>query len=245
MPQPPKLILCANPAQEREITMEHAAIAHMAYRVDPGPMLMRASGELPGQGGLLYFSLPESRGGNTGFFLQQVGRECMARKAVGVVADLGPGLEGLAGGLDRLTRQRGLSLYVPELYHDNAPHARLLVSTAVSGGSLRQRLEEAAQTWGRDRVVPALERIAADFTPPQRSGQGRSLSPEELRLLRERLKPGIFWSPELRVRYFTYFDQGQTHFVLFDDGETLRAKLRLIGELGFGLCLAAWGDLAD
>ena len=92
--------------------------------------------------------------------------------------------------------------------------------------------------------MAALERVAEDFLPPARTGSGTPLSPQALQQLRERIRPSVYWSPELCARYFTYFQPGGTaHFVLFDDGETLRAKLRLAGEVGIRQCLAAWDDL--
>lgn len=245
MPQLPKLILAANPMQEPQIKLEHAAIAHIAYRVDPGPKLMRLSRQMPGQGGFLFFGCDAPSGNGLNFFLQQVLRECGARKAQGVVADLPREAGNWAMQLDRVLHQNGLRLYVPECHQDKTHHAKLLISTAISGGTLRARLSEAIQSYGADRVVPALELTAEDFVPPNRSGKGTPLSLEELRQLRERLKPNVFWSPDLCVRYFTYFDQGKGHLVLFDDRETLRAKMRLIGELGIGECLCAWGDLQE
>lgn len=223
--------------------MEHSAIAHMAYRVEQGPMLMRVRGHMPGQGGLMYLSLDVPvPGNNLSFFLQQICRECLGRNYRGVVADLPQGCGALAAALDRSICPRGLKLYVPEGLGNHAPHARLLLSTALSGGSLRQRLCDGRSRHG-DRVVPALERIAMDFTPPARTGMGRTLSPQELGQLRQKWNANVFFSPELCCRYFSYFDRGQGHIALFDDRDTMHSKLRLVRELGFQECLCAWGDL--
>lgn len=243
MATPTALILAANPAQEGRIQMEHSAIAHMAYRVEPGPLLMRARGKLPGQSGLLYLSMDGPIQGNgLSFFLQQIFRECGARNYRGVVADLPQSCGELAATLDRNLCNKGFKLYVPESLCRQAPHARLLISTALSGGTLRQRLCDARIRHG-ERAVPALERIAMDFTPPARTGTGRALNPEELGPLRQKWNASVFFSPDLCCRYFSYFDRGQGHIVLFDDRETMQAKLRLIRELGFDECLCAWGDL--
>lgn len=246
MGQLPSLILAANPMQEGQLNREpHGAVAHMAYRVETGPRLMRLNQRIPGQGGLMYFSLESGLPiRHAEAFCVQVLRECAARRFQGVVADLPQGCDDLADALDRALVQRGLTLYVPECYHAQAPKARVLVSTALSGGSLRGRLAEALKQYGPDRTVAALERVAEDFVPPARNGAGTPLSPQDLAELRHRLRPNIYWSPELCARYFTYFQPGgQAHFVLFDDPETLRAKLRLAGEVGVRRCLAAWEDL--
>ena len=247
MSQFPKLILAAAPDEE-EAAAELGTVAHMSYRVDPGPRLMRLSRRLPGQGGLLYFGTQQLQGNNFSFFCQQCVRECGARQYRGVVADLADhtdkNLHRLVLQLDEALHNRGLGLYVSEPFQESAPNARVLVSTALSGGSLKLRLQEAIRRYGQERVVPAVERIMEDFTPPSRSGMGKRLSGEELRQLQSQKRPNVFWSPELCARYFTYFTPGgQAHFVLYDDGETLRAKLRLAGELGIGECMAAWTEL--
>lgn len=245
MPQQSMPILAANPSQENHIPSEqHPDIAHIAYQVAPGPKLMRAGNKMPGQGGFLYLS-PDScvLRGNYSFFLQQILRECQSRGYRGVIIDLPPQFGALASDLDRLCHAHGLTLYLPDCYAQQAPHAKLMFSTAISGGSLRRRLMEAIHHHGRERVVPALERTAADFLLPSSSGEGTSLSNESLSLLRTRMRPDLYWSSDLCARYFTYSEQGQPHFVLFDDGESLRAKLRLAAELGLCHCLVAWGDL--
>lgn len=246
MGQLPSLILAANPMQEGQLAREpHRTVAHMAYRVEPGPRLMRLSRTMPGQGGLLYCPVEAGRGtGRMDSFCAQLIRECSARRYQGVVADLGEENTALARQLDRTLSQQGLELYVPERYQSDCPHARILISTAISGGTLRGRLAEALRRLGPERAVAALERVAEDFLPPARTGSGTPLSPQALQQLRERIRPSVYWSPELCARYFTYFQPGGTaHFVLFDDVETLRAKLRLAGEVGIRQCLAAWDDL--
>lgn len=247
MSQFPNLILAAAP-EEESAAAERGVVAHMSYRVEAGPRLMRLSSRLPGQGGLLYFGIETLQGANFNFFCQQCVRECAARQYRGVVADLpernDKPLHRLVRQLDEALHSRGLVLYVPERFQSGAPNAKVLVSTALSGGSLRLRLQEAMRAYGPERVVPAAQRIMEDFTPPSRSGTGRRLSPEELRELQNQKRPNVFWSPELCARYFTYFTPaGQAHFVLYDDAETLRAKFRLAGELGIGECMAAWAEL--
>ena len=246
MGQLPNLILAATPMQEGQLNREpHGAVAHMAYRVEPGPRLMRLDQRMPGQGGLLYLSMePGLNCRHIDAFCVQVLRECGARRFQGVIADLPQGYGALVEQLHRALVQRNLSLYVPENYQAQAPKARVLVSTAISGGTLRGRLEEALKRFGPERTVAALERVAEDFIPPAQNGSGTPLSPQALAELRNRLRPNIYWSPELCARYFTYFQPGgRAHFILFDDPETLRAKLRLAGEVGIRQCLAAWEDL--
>ena len=47
--------------------------------------------------------------------------------------------------------RRGWTLYVTEPYGHSSPRARVMIPSALSGGSLSRRLEEAAERFGRER----------------------------------------------------------------------------------------------
>ena len=242
----PALLLGVTPAQEQaHENLDCATVAHMAYQIDANLRLTRLSRQSFHSGGLLYCTAlaPPPPRAELRPLLMQLARECTARQYRGVVADLPAGWEAAAGQLDDALLRQGLTLYLPEPFSAAAKRAKLLVSTAISGGTLRQRLESAVQRYGKERVVPALERSAEDFIPPSRTGSGRRLTRSDLSDLRRRIHPNVFWSPELCARYFTYAAEGRTHFVLFDDRETMQAKLRLCGELGFPTCFAVWEEL--
>ena len=153
-----KLILAASPAQEAEYAVQPD------YAVSSELRLMRLSGNPPGRGGLLYFALEQPPSGAADPFLNQLRRECAAQRYRGVIADLPPrGCGQFVQALDRALTAQRLALYLPEPYAQTAPHARILVSTAVSGGTLKDRLESAVRRYGADRTVAALERRAEDF----------------------------------------------------------------------------------
>ena len=121
-----------------------------------------------------------------------------------------------------------------------------MISSALSGGSLTLRLEEAQERFGRDRVALALEPAAEDFFLPSPSGSGTPLSREALSRLMERLQPSVFFSNELCARYFTYTTpDGGAHFVLFDDGETLCRKVDTARRLGIHVFLAPWEQIKE
>ena len=69
--------------------------------------------------------------------------------------------------LDRLFAQRGLQLYVPETFGHCVAHGRVILSSALSGGSLAQRLEE----WGRRGIVTARAAREAVEVLGRRSGK--------------------------------------------------------------------------
>jgi hypothetical protein len=111
---------------------------------------------------------------------------------------------------------------------------RILIGSAVSGGSLRELLEEAASACGTERLVLGLERIAMDFPLPCPSGIGTPLTRAELESLRR--GAAVFFSEPLCAKYFVCRRGGKPHFILFDDDETLRRKQALARTLGIGDC---------
>ena len=122
----------------------------------------------------------------------------------------------------------------------------VLVCTAISGGSLNQRLQEAADAHGgAARLALDVQRLRMDFRLPARSGEGEPLDEERLRRLMERESPSVFFSQELCARYFTYTRNGELHFVLFDDADTISQKLRTGAGMGFSAAFLMWPEVKD
>ena len=246
------LMFAAPPDQTQAALSYGVPVAHMAYRLGPGPALLRSAVPASLQGGLMMMD-DQGCGGGRGDplpFCRQVARECAARGFQGVVADwdspLTPALGRLARALDQTLAEREWPLYLPEDYGSHEPHARLLVSSALSGGSLRQRLTEALAQHGRERVVLALERAAEDFPLPAPKGCGTPLRLEELRQMMRRLHPNVYFSEELCAQYFTYRSQdGQVRLVLYDSQDSLRQKLQTARNAGVARCLMAYPQVAD
>ena len=91
----------------------------------------------------------------------------------------------------------------------------------------------------------ALELCAEDFPLASPTGSGHPLSPQELEDLKRRLSPSIFFSGDLCARYFTYMSRDSgAHFVLFDDGDTLRRKIEVAKKLGIHIFLIPWAVAA-
>ena len=158
-------------------------------------------------------------------------RQCLHRGCTGVVLE--PVLSAAAlDALAELCRRYGRALFVPERCGHAVADARVVVSTALSGGTLRRRLEEICRRFGAQRLALDLACVRVDFSLPAPYGDGAALSAQQLAALRGQ-RP-VFFSPELCARYFTYGEGGMTHFVLFDDADTLRRKMSLAAELGIG-----------
>ena len=111
---------------------------------------------------------------------------------------------------------------------------RILIGTALSGGSLRELLEEAVAKYGTAQLALGVERTAMDFQLPCRTGYGTPLTQDTLAALRRNCGAPVFFSEALCAKYFTYRSGGETRLVLFDDDETVSRKLALAQSLGIG-----------
>lgn len=245
-----QLILAAPPEDVTAAQAHGLTLAHMAYRVGGGPHLFRSNQPIPARGGLMYIDDGGFDGrGTPDAFCQEVVRECAARGFGGVVCAFDrklPLLSAVVEQLGPMLVRQGRSFYVSEPYGRCTATGRVLIPTALSGGSLRQRLGEAAERYGAGRVALAVERTAADFFLPSPDGQGRSLTREELKARLEERSPSVFFSDELCARYFTYMNrQSGAHFVLFDDAGSIRKKLRLAEALGIDRALLCWPEVSD
>lgn len=238
LPQSCKLYLMAQPEHSAKGLEYGLAAAHLAYRVGSGPHLFRTQSLVIPRYGVMVLDNGGFDGqGDPGVFCQEVLRECAARSFSGAFFDLeGPPCPVLKRALELLApafQRRRWSLYVPEVYALSSPAVKVVISTALSGGSLRQRLGEAVAAYGPERVVLGLEWVAEDFALPALDGAGRHLSREELeRLLAERA-PAVYFNHDLCAHYFTYMNTGQSaHFILYDDPSSMAKKLHIAAGLG-------------
>lgn len=225
-------------------------MAHMAYRVGGGPHLFRANLPVPVKGGVMMIDDLGFDGlGEPGNFCQEVLRECSVRGYSGVICNFDrphPLLGQIVATLQPMLERQRKNLYTSEAYAQRDPAIRVLIPSALSGGSLRQRLREAADRYGPDRVVLAVERVAEDFYLPSPTGQGIPLTQAELQTRIQERAPSIFFSGELCAHYFTYMNkQSGAHFILFDDAASIRQKLQVAQQLGIRQALLAYPDVAD
>ena len=73
----------------------------------------------------------------------------------------------------------------------------------------------------------------------------KSLAQAALDALIREHQPAVFFSKDLFARYFTYTKNGESHFILFDDADTLRQKLRLGRQLGVAAAFFQWPEVCD
>ena len=244
-----QVFLSVAPRDVRAALQYHNRLAHVAYRIGENARLLRQN-LLQCRGGLLSLSdcqcppIPRPEP-----LCREILQECNLRGYGGVLADF----EGQASPeklalLERLCAalsRSGRRLFLPEALASQVPGSTAVICTAISGGTLQQRLEEAVRRFGRSQTALDVERLAMDFSLPAPSGSGVPLEPEALAsLLRER-DPATFYSRDLCARYFTYAQDGRTHFVLFDDAETIRQKLRIGREMGLCAAFLMYPEVKD
>ncbi|MCD8366978.1 MAG: hypothetical protein LUC48_03000 [Clostridiales bacterium] len=240
-----RLILCVPPGDAEQLRQREGLLAPPAYRIGPGPSLQRIQAVPDLRGGILTVTDGgASLAGNPQYLCRQVQREAAARRVMGVWLDLQrrPLQEArrCLAALDGAVSQAGLELWVPEWCAEAAPHGNVLISSALSGGSLKARLDDAITAYGLPRVTLAVEPMAEDFTLPAADGQGRPLAREELQTMLHARRPNVFYSGELCAHYFTFLQQGMPHFILFDNAGSVREKLALAGQLSLRFAAVPW-----
>ena len=245
-----RFFIAAAPSDTANAASHCRALAHAAYRIGPENTLLRQN-SLRTKGGLLFLNDQEAPPVPKPELLCAAAvRECRRQGFSGVVLDFekSPRRDLLifAKGLEAVLWEEKKTLYLPEVYAAAGEHAVLLICTALSGGNYTQRLREAiARYGGAGRLALDVQRLRMDFALPAPSGEGIPMSGEELRHLMEQEQPTVFFSQDLCARYFTYARDGQAHFVLFDDAETMNRKTKIGAGLGFTSAFFMWPEVKD
>ena len=245
-----KLTLIAAPAQDRAAQESGLPVAHLAYRAGAAPI---CSGPIcPWPPGVVCWRWT-ARALTAGESPRpSVRRSCVSAPHgdfTGCTAPLKDGLFPCCSGRwpswgSLWPAGAGPSM-CPESYSGASDTARVLIPTGISGGSLEQRLTEAAGRFGPARTVLLLERVAEDFfLPSHRPGSppqpGRA-SAETGGARRLRL-----FLHELCAHYFTYMSgENGAHFVLFDDAGSIRKKRQAAVRLGIGEAFLPYSQAED
>lgn len=169
--------------------------------------------------------------------------ECLKRNYGGVILDFEGGdkqsLARYADALGNLCSQYNITLVTGKRYQTDTSFT--LVSSGVVSGSLRQKLLK----YG-NRSVLEIVRLAQDIPLPAPQGRGITMTRAELTDLLNERRPATFFSSELLARYFTYKDAyGITHFIIYDDAESISKKLRLAESMGLPYAVMLYGEVKD
>lgn len=234
--------IAAEPKDIKNASSFRKPLAHLAYRIGADGRLYRAEEAAPIDGGYMILSA-EGEIPSDEHTVSEIINECRARHFSGVFVNFAasPMLTALAGALS----EQNLRLIVPEALGNDFKSAWVMLSTALSGGTLKRRLGEAVNAYGPGRIVLDIERVISNFTPPAPDGEGRPLSREEFETLKAGLSPTPFFSYDLCCNYFIYIDEGQPHIVLYDNLGSIKNKLFLAGSLRIDKAIFLYSEVYD
>ncbi|MCL2842412.1 MAG: hypothetical protein FWE28_02960 [Oscillospiraceae bacterium] len=246
------VILSAAPEDLARVSVHNLPVAHMAYQIGQGFHLFRANIPLGLRGGLMMLgdggTDVDPTSGSPETLASEIMRECIQRGFHGVVlafTHTSPALHTTAAMLSGRLRRQGGTLYLPEVYAADSDWARILIPTAISGGSLTARLQEVSGHYGAERICLDIERIRTDFCLPSSEGQGKKLAGREFYALMQEKQPEPYFSQDLCAYYFTYQDDHGSHFVLYDDVGSIRKKLFLANKLGIDHAMLFYPEVED
>lgn len=246
-----KTVLLTPPDHLSQARAHHLPIAHMAYRFSDDGNLLRANLSNTQQNDLMFINGDSwNQTGDIRIICQQMLRECNARRFRGIILDFSSTptskTMNLIRLLDEQTRKNRLGLYLPEAYHQYSKTAKIIISSAISGGSLPNRLASVMKRYGSNRVVLSIERSAEAFSLPSMNGMGKSLTQDELQEKIKTLSPAIFFSNDLYAHYFTYMSRdGSAHFILYDDVGSIQKKLTLAKNHSINECFLLYPQVDD
>jgi hypothetical protein len=167
-----------------------------------------------------------------------IAKECKTKGFYGVAAGFAYSSAVEVLRLCQALSRKSIRLYLMESAYVRDCGANIIISTALSGGNLEARLKSAVKKYGAQKIALDFELLRHLFPLPNPSGAGEFLKPEEFKLLADNADSPPQISDELLCKYFTVTGKSGTRFVLFDDLETLRLKLKLADSLNID-----WGFL--
>lgn len=226
-------------------------LVHLAFSLGADGLLHHPGLPEACRGGLMLAGCRETpEDGSPDRAVRQVLALCRERGFRGLVLDgegpPTPYLSRLIQGLDRGLERLGRGFFLPESYAAFSRRAFLYLSSAISGGSLEERIRAAGETYGARRLVLALDRRAESFPLPAPEGAGEPLSREELDQLLDRLQPQVRLSQDLCAHYFTYMDRKEgPRFVLFHREDSLRQAREIGASLGVTRFFLLYPQLKD
>ena len=151
-------------------------LALIAWQLDGQGRLAQAPLPPQAQGGLMLVGAnqPIQGGADPRRAAQEILAQCRSRACAGVILDLelppSPFLAQLIRLVEEGLAQRQSTLFLPERYANFSRRASLYLTSAISGGSLRRRLEEVIAQYGARRLVLCLRRAREDFFLPATKG---------------------------------------------------------------------------
>lgn len=216
------------------------------YRIGETGTLQRAQLPAAARGGLMgIYEAPGLPAADLQKLVRDISAECARRGYGGAILDFEVGQETvmlfsqLCAGLQK----QSIPCFVPQSLASAAPGCKVILPSAVSGGSFEEMLDSFIARYGAEQICLDVMRSCNDFAMPSYTPDGRVLSRGEFQEIIQRHQPSAYFSQELCSKYFTYRPDSQSvHFVLYDDPDTGAQKLRLAAQKGLYACFLLYNE---
>lgn len=230
------LILAVPPEYANTASSTGLCCAYIIYRIGRGFRLYKADVDRPAGGLMVLNAAGFTGGGPIDALIEEIITECRVANYTGIVLNAKvpttSALRTLAIRLSNVTQVQNLNYYVSEAFANLCPTSIVMLPSALSGGTLFQRISDAIRHFGTERVALDAELTRMDFILPAADGNGRPLTHQELQNIISEYRPQSFFSQELCAYYFTYRIKNEAHFVLYDNSTSIRRKLSLAAKMG-------------
>ena len=244
-----KVYLAASAEDSRAAEGTGIPGAWLFYRIGESGALQRAAAPISGKGGVMGLRGGEHlEAAEPARLARDIFMECSRRGLRGVLLDFDADID-----TEKLTAlcaqfaQKQMPYFVSPGLLGAAPGAKIVVSSALSGGSFEAMLSEYSARFGADNLCLEIVRMCHDFTMPSYSPSGVQLSGRQFNDIVRKANPTPYFSPEMQCKYFTYSLEGEAHFLLFDDPDTAAGKIDAAQRAGFYgafLLYSEWGAQA-
>ena len=118
----------------------------------------------------------------------------------------------------------------------------IIIPASVSGGSLKEILNSLSNRFSAERLCVQINKKYTDFVMPSYNSYGKEIKYDEKEQLIKKYDAETFFSEKMCCKYFTYRENGKSHFVLFDDIYTAVYKLKLSISLGLKYAFLDYGE---
>jgi hypothetical protein len=153
-----------------------------------------------------------------------------------------PFWEDLVALLDGCCQELQLPFCVSEPYAAQAPNARVLIGSDISGGNFQTYVSDAAARYP-GRCVLELRPISARFSLPCPSGVGVPLPARERDALHQSCGAPVWESDDLLCSYFSIWVSPKLDVVLFDTPASIRSKIAQAEHAGFQSAIGLYQEL--
>ena len=225
-----------------------ASCVHLIYKINEKGVLQRAP---------IYSSSKRSLMGiydygglslcNTDVLIRDIMVEINRRNYLGVLLDFAddPSIYDVIQRIDYSLSQRHILHFLPVSMAQLSKDAKLIIPSSISGGSFIEMIEFYAEKYPPSRLCMEIVRSRNRFKMPSYKPEGEFLSNDDFAKLTAQFSPSMFFSSDLACKYFTYRDNDETFFVLYDDAETAVHKIRIAEKYNFFatfLLYSEWGE---